>query len=63
MAITIMVMARIKKFKILGRSSFVFQGVIVNLTIAKRMKRTMTIRMAEVSANFPISLASCSNFC
>lgn len=63
MAITIMVMARMKKFNIFGRSYFVSHGFTVNLTMAKRMERAITIRIAEVRANFPISLANCSNFC
>lgn len=63
MAITIIVMARMKKFKIFGKSYFVSQGFIVILTIANRIKSTTTINIADASANFPISLAKVSNFC
>jgi hypothetical protein len=63
MAITMMVIAKIKKFRSLGKSSLVFHGVIVILTIAKRIERTTTINTAPVSANFPISLASVYSFC
>ncbi len=63
MAITIIVIAKMKKFRSLGKSSLVFQGVSVSLTTVNRIERTRTIRMAAVRANFPMSLANCSSFC
>ena len=63
MATTTTATAKMKKLRIVGKSYLVSQGLSVSFTIVKRMARTRIISIADTKANFPISLASCTNFC
>jgi hypothetical protein len=64
MATTITVIPIMKYPSIFSKSSLVFHyGLTVILKMAKRMKRTAMMIMAEAKANFPILSAKASSFC